>query len=382
MPHPQSYLLHVVAGLADVTAGELEERLNGAQIVETVRDFDERTDVLTVRSAEPPERLLQLHTVEDVFVEAVRDNAIPAARAGLSVVRAAVARGGRLADALSLALATRGSRRRRHTFRVIARKAGEHAFRRVDLQRAVENGFLERFPAWRLVEDDAQLELWVHLIGARLIAGIRLSDITLRNRTYRRVSLPAALKPTIAASMVRLSRPAPDDVFLDPMCGSGTIPIERALAGRYALILAGDRDPEAVAATRENVGRRYQPIEIHQWDATSLPLEGRGVSAIVSNLPFGKQIGSARDNRTLYPALIDEWTRVLRPGGRMALLTSDRNLLARALDGQPRLRTEQRIAVLVRGQRATIFVVAADKPPRRAAGGDEVHGPSGSIKAD
>jgi precorrin-6B methylase 2 len=356
---PTVYLLHLVAGLADIAAAEVQQQIDDARVTESLRGFDERTDVLIVRTAAPPAGLLGLRTVEDIFAEALTENDIPAARAGLSRIRTAVAHSRRLEGALAVALAARGRRGRRHTFRVVARKAGEHAFRRVDVQYAVERAFLDRFPAWRLVEDEAQVEIWVHLVGHRLIAGTRLSDIALRNRTYRRVSLPAALKPSVAAAMVRLSPPVPEDVFLDPMCGSGTILIERALAGRYALLLGGDSDPDAVAATRENVGRRYQPIEIRQWDARSLPLADGAVGVIVCNLPFGKQIGSVRGNRTLYPALIEEWTRVLRPDGRMVLLESERALLMRAVEHQTGLRIRQAIPVQVRGQRATIFVVAA-----------------------
>jgi 23S rRNA G2445 N2-methylase RlmL len=350
------YLLHAVSGLADVAVGEIGERIPGARTAEAVSDFDERADLLVIQSDAPPADFLALRTVEDVFVEAVRETGIPTARAGLSLVRTSVARSGSLEGALALAMSFHGKQRRRHTFRVVARKAGEHSYRRLDLQRAAEHGFLDRFPTWRLVGDDAQVEIWVHLIGGRLFAGIRLSDITLRNRTYRHVSMPAALKPTVAAAMVRLSRPGGNDVFLDPMCGSGTILIERALAGRYALLLGGDSGNDAIAAARENVGRRYQPIEIRQWDARDLPLEDASVNTIVCNLPFGKQIGSPRANRSLYPALLDEWTRVLRTGGRMVLLSSERALLLRSVGRQPRLRVEQQISVRVRGQAATIVV--------------------------
>jgi 23S rRNA G2445 N2-methylase RlmL len=348
-----------VSGLTGIARDEVEETIPGARIREVVWNADERTDLLIVETSAPPAEPLRLRTVEDVFVEAVQHHGIPEARAGLSLVRSSVARSHGVEEALALALATRGSRGRRHTFRIVARKSGAHAYRRVDLQHAVEHGFLDRFPAWRLLEDGAQIELWVQLSGRRLIAGFRLSDITLRNRDYRQASLPASLKPTVAAAMVRLSCPSPADVVLDPMCGSGTILIERALAARYALLLGGDSDPRAVAATRENVGRRFQPIEIRQWDARALPLEDSRVTAIVCNLPFGKQIGSQRGNRSLYPALIEEWIRVLQPGGHMVLLVSDRALLARALRQEPRLHVEQTIGVQVRGQRATIVVVQA-----------------------
>jgi 23S rRNA G2445 N2-methylase RlmL len=179
----------------------------------------------------------------------------------------------------------------------------------------------------------------------------------MRQRDYRAVSLPAALKPTIAAAMVQLTQPQPEDVFLDPMCGSGTILIERALAGRYRQLLGGDRDPEAVAATTENIGPRYKPIEIQQWDAAALPLEDGSVSALATNLPFGKQIGSPEEIRTLYPAVLRDWVRVVRPGGRLALLTSERALLRAAIRRQAGLSMGTEMPVLVRGVPSAIFTV-------------------------
>jgi 23S rRNA G2445 N2-methylase RlmL len=250
----------------------------------------------------------------------------------------------------------RPRRRTRVSFRVVARKAGEHAFRRVDLQRAVELGILDRFPGWRLVEDGG-LEVWAQLVKTLLVVAIRLSDNEMRQRAYRTISLPAALKPSVARGLVLLSEPRVDDVFLDPMCGSGTILIERALTGRYQLLLGGDIDEKAVAAACENIGPRYKPVEIRQWDARSLPLEDGSVTAIVTNLPFGKQIGSTSENRTLYPDLLVDWVRVLSPGGRMVLLTSEDRLMRRTLSGFSALHLGQRLRLLVRGQAATAYVI-------------------------
>lgn len=332
-------------------------RWPSAEIIRTVERFDERTDLLIFRSVVDPGELLGLRTVEDVFVLAAEHNAIPTGRAGLAAIRGVVAGAPGLENAISIALRVRPRRKGKPTFRVIARLAGEHAFRRVDLERATELGILGHFPGWRLVEDDAQLEVWAQLVRSWLIVGIRLSDGRMRQREYRRASLPASLKPTIAAAMTQLSCPEEDDVFLDPMCGSGTILIERALAGHYRQLLGGDIDPAAISATRENIGPRYKPIEITQWDASALPLDDDAVSVIVSNLPFGKQIGSQQENRTLYPALITEWNRVLRPNGRMVLLTSERDLLRRAVAQHAKLRMEREIRVLVRGMRAAIYLI-------------------------
>lgn len=51
-------------------------------------------------------------------------------------------------------------------------------------------------------------------------------------RGYREKSTIAPLKETMASALVQLSFWNKDRILLDPMCGSGTIPIEAALIGR------------------------------------------------------------------------------------------------------------------------------------------------------
>lgn len=54
----------------------------------------------------------------------------------------------------------------------------------------------------------------------------------LHKRGYRTGTGQAALKETLAAGLVYLSRWRPDIPFIDPFCGSGTIAIEAAMIGR------------------------------------------------------------------------------------------------------------------------------------------------------
>jgi putative N6-adenine-specific DNA methylase len=58
-----------------------------------------------------------------------------------------------------------------------------------------------------------------------------MSGEGLHKRGYRKVANAAPLRETLAAAMVKISRYRRGDVFLDPMCGSGTIAIEAALMG-------------------------------------------------------------------------------------------------------------------------------------------------------
>jgi tRNA (guanine6-N2)-methyltransferase len=138
---------------------------------------------------------------------------------------------------------------------------------------------------------------------------------------------PGSLRPSVAAAMGVLSQPADDDVVLDPLCGAGTILIERAHLARYRMLLGGESDPQALSAARENVGPRYKPIELRNWDAAALPIPGGEVTRIITNLPWGRKSGSHADNARLYPRLLREFRRVLTPGGLMVLMTAETRLM-------------------------------------------------------
>ncbi len=61
---------------------------------------------------------------------------------------------------------------------------------------------------------------------------IDTSGLGLHKRGYRAEVGPAPLKETLAAALIQLSYWKPERPFLDPFCGSGTIPIEAALIAR------------------------------------------------------------------------------------------------------------------------------------------------------
>ncbi len=353
------YLAHTQPGFEAVAQSEIAARIPGARAI-ALRTAPDRAG-MAFFEAPSPGRLKLLRTAEDVFSVSGCCRGLAADKAALGKVRA-LARGARFVDE---ALAARrrflpGSRTgRRLRFKVVARLAGEHEFRRVDFKRAVEAGILERGDhAWRLDEAAAEAEFWATMLGDELTIALRLSDDRMRIREYKAANLPGSLRPSVAAALAWLSEPRDDDVVLDPLCGAATTLIERAHLGRYAMLLGGDSDERALAAARENLGPRYQPIELRRWDATALPLGDASVSKIVTNLPWGFRHGSHEENRRLYPRLATEFTRVLRPGGVMALLTAETRLM-RALWAEGLLRPTRVLHVSVLGAPAMVCVCRA-----------------------
>ncbi len=177
----------------------------------------------------------------------------------------------------------------------------------------------------------------------------------MRHREYKIAHRPASLRAPSAAALAWLSEPRADDVVLDPFCGAATILIERAHLGRYAMLMGSDRDPAALAAARVNVGARYQPIRLENWDAGALPLGDASVDKIVTNLPWGLRYGSHGENRKLYPRWFQEFARVLRSGGVMVMLTAEWRLM-RELERIRKIAQSKIIRVSVLGKLAAIYV--------------------------
>jgi tRNA (guanine6-N2)-methyltransferase len=244
------------------------------------------------------------------------------------------------------------------TFRVIvqAEDAKWRHYRRERLEEAAAIGIGRRYRKWRRVDNDSSVEVWVQVIDQTALVGLRLTDRTMRHRTYKTATLPGSLRPTIAAAAVLLSKPTDGDIFLDPNCGAGTILMERALDRPYERLLGGDINPEAVAATRENFGNRHKPWTFDSWDAASLPLEDGSISRVVTNPPWGRQISAGDNLPAYYKQFMKEIVRVLVPWGRAVILTSERRALRDTLAAHPALKIDEQIkGILVMGRKADLF---------------------------
>lgn len=366
LPHPaelpppaasnRTFLVHVVPGLEGIAAEEIASSSLDAELTGEWRYFDERSSLLAYRAGADLDRWLTLATVEDVFALVAQVRGLRADRGGLGELAAATLSAKRFESAISALASCRG--RLPRSYRVVARKSGVHEYRRVDAQRAVEGVLRTRLPRLRLVADDADMELWLTIVGREALLAVRLSTSQMRGRSHPFASLPASLKPAVARAMVRLSAPRPSDRVLDPFCGAGTLLIERALAGPHTELVGGDRDPEAVTKARTNAGAAGATAEIREWDALALPIENESVDVILTNPPFGKRVAiDAGDPLAFYGRLVAELHRVLRPGSRLVLITSQTEAFLRAARRPAsQFLVRRRVPVLVRGERATIFV--------------------------
>lgn len=369
---PAHYYVHTLPGLERVSWSEIHARLSAASLVDT-RVVPERNALALFSYDGDPAPLMRLRTTEDVFCLVERLPRIAWGFEGITQIYEALAACRTLPSALAAHDAVQPRPKaprpaptrapRTVSFRVIARLSGHNQpYRRVDLEKAVATG-IERGTRkrWRAVQEGEEVEIWANLIGLDFICGLRLSGADMRNRPYKLVHLPASLRPSVAAAMVWLTEPRPDDVFMDPTCGAGTLLIERDAFGAHGPLLGGEIDPQALEAAVANIGPRFKPRQLFRWDARHLPLLPGSVNKIAANLPFGVQIGDPRENPALYRAVVSEMDRVLTADGRAVLLTSAAELLRSIVRDCPGLHIRHVHAVNLLGQQATIYVMARPK---------------------
>jgi tRNA (guanine6-N2)-methyltransferase len=348
-PLPSCYSV-VLPGLEPVASEEVEacEEFQ-AEVKKTL------PGVVVFRTDEIDESLLRLRTVEDVFLLAWGTDDLTFRAEDLRNIERWTARDVKWDQLLQIHHRIRPKPAGKPTYRLVTQMTGHHVYRRIDAGKAMARGLAGKFPAsWRHAEENAAIEVWLTIHGRRAVCGMRLSDRTMRHRTYKQEHMRASLRPTMAAALVWLGQAEPGEVVLDPMCGAGTILAEQLAISRKVRVLGGDHDLEALRNSRANL-LPFRHGDLACWDARALPLPNTCVDVILSNPPFGKQISTPAELGPLYRKMIREYDRVLRPGGRLVLLAADYDLLKQAIPAKS-WKPQRQLSVRVLGQKATIGV--------------------------
>ncbi|HOP62948.1 MAG TPA: class I SAM-dependent RNA methyltransferase [Spirochaetota bacterium] len=97
------------------------------------------------------------------------------------------------------------------------------------VKKAIIEAMKRRYRRETFDEDGPLYKIEISMLKDVATISIDTSGAGLHKRGYRLSQGEAPIKETLAASIISLSRWSPDRPFIDPMCGSGTFPIEAAL---------------------------------------------------------------------------------------------------------------------------------------------------------
>lgn len=250
------------------------------------------------------------------------------------------------------------------SFAVRSSRHGDHPFGSPDVAdvvgQAVVDGYRDATGHRLAVDlDDPDVALHAAVRHDRFRLAVDTTGPSLHDRGWRVCAHDAPVRPTVAASLVRLADFTAGESLLDPTCGSGTIPVEAALAARGAphssnrgyaferLAFLPDEELDRTSSDRDREGREDATAvtgrdAVERWiecarenavsagveatfevaDATTTPPE---VDRVVCNPPFGVRLETSE---SLYRELFrsfdrGSWSRLVLVTGREDLVPWD-----------------------------------------------------------
>ena len=97
------------------------------------------------------------------------------------------------------------------------------------IKKAAVESMKDRYKVKRFEETGTKYQIEFFILKDEATVMIDTSGETLHKRGYRPQSNEAPLRETLAAALVKLAHIREENLFWDPFCGSGTIPIEAAM---------------------------------------------------------------------------------------------------------------------------------------------------------
>jgi putative N6-adenine-specific DNA methylase len=207
------------------------------------------------------------------------------------------------------------------------------------VKKAIADAMAERYGRAISPETGGRVKVLVALLEDVATLTIDTSGEGLHKRGYRPLNAVAPLKETLAAGLLSIARWFPDRPFADPLCGSGTLPLEAAMMAlniapgklrrfdaegwpviaaqlwrdarteaidgerrsRPIEIYGSDIDEEVLGLARRHadilgLGRRlkFEKIAVKDWKALA------DYGFIVTNPPYGERLGEAHEVEQLY----------------------------------------------------------------------------------
>ncbi|MDB5098080.1 MAG: rRNA ((2)-)-methyltransferase [Cyanobacteria bacterium RYN_339] len=207
------------------------------------------------------------------------------------------------------------------------------------VKKAIADAMAERYGRATSPETGDRAKILVSLLEDVATLTIDTSGEGLHKRGYRPLNVTAPLKETLAAGLISIARWFPDRPFADPLCGSGTLPIEAAMIAQKIApgklrrfdaehwpvlpaqlwrdvrtealdkedrrvefdIQGSDIDPTVLEYARKHadvvgLGRRirFEQTAVKDFKPTS------EYGWIITNPPYGERLGTAAEVEELY----------------------------------------------------------------------------------
>ena len=240
-----------------------------------------------------------------------------------------------------------------------------------DCQSIVKKAIVESLKASYHVntvpETEEEVIVEVGILRDEVTLALDCCGAGLSRRGYRTYNVPAPLSETLGAGLILLSRFFPDTPLIDPMCGSGTIPIEAAMIANNIApslgrsfaaeqwrfvdphifaaareeandlrkndklcILGSDIDPHCIDLCKKHAKKAGVMLEWKVCPVKELSTEWRN-GILICNPPYGERLSDAKAVKALYREMHAVFQTI--PDWQINVITSNRDF--ESVYGQP-----------------------------------------------
>lgn len=232
-----------------------------------------------------------------------------------------------------------------------------------DCQKIVKKAIVDRlykaYKTERLPETETKIQIEFFILRDKAAIMIDTSGAGLYKRGYRQGTNDAPIRETLAAALALIARPRRDVLLWDPLCGSGTIPIEAAMILKNAApginrefaaeefsfiphhlwedarreareaelecdfeIWGSDIDPEVIEIAKENARRAgvEDCINFFVADVADIDTHGKR-GTVVCNPPYGERLMDINEAEKLYRVMGKAMKRL--ENWQLYIITSD-----------------------------------------------------------
>lgn len=218
---------------------------------------------------------------------------------------------------------------------------------------------LEEHSQGQLINDSSYYEIEIRVIagakGCRVF--LKFSGLKDPRFVYRKYAMSTSMQPSKAALMMRYLKPymKEDANVLDPFCGTGTLLVERAYAGKVKSLYGLDISAPAIQAAWDNSQRAGMILNLVQRNFNDFSHEYR-FDEIITDMPRLSANIKPKQVEYVYQLLFVRSRELLADQGVLAVYCEDEYLMERYLKEHTWLKRCKKI-VMTKDKTSFIYIL-------------------------
>ncbi len=227
------------------------------------------------------------------------------------------------------------------------------------VKKAIVESLKSSYHVNNVPETEEEVIVEVGILRNEVTLALDCCGAGLSRRGYRTYNVPAPLSETLGAGLILLSRFFPDTPLIDPMCGSGTIPIEAAMIANNIApslnrtfaaeqwrflnqsiftrareeandvrrsdplcIMGSDLDPHCIDLCKKHAKKAGVMLDWKVRPVKELQTEWRN-GVLICNPPYGERLSDQKSVKALYREMRTVFDRI--PDWQINVITSNRD---------------------------------------------------------